>query len=196
MSTVGLYPNPLIQSLQLASSPWEWTGDCLTVFWHTTAQTMVLQGWERCSHPWDWSAVKKAHHLRLGMDPRIFNATLRLESCIALWLHDTQELHTHPQAEKALLTVYLPQVDGALLDEEAAILWTAVLVYCRRFPSAPLTGALLAWQALSTNNARWIHAYEVVGSLGLNIGTTALYMHRVIHGLNSCETHSLEGLIS
>lgn len=196
MPSVCLYPNPLIQSLQLANSQWPWAGEGLTVFWRTTKQTMVLQGWNSWSSQWSWHDVKRAHLLRLGWLPDNTDDSIRLEGCIAVWLVDGAELRGHPKAVEALLTMYLPQIEHHCLDEEAALLWAAMLDYERYGTNAELKNALRAWQCASGNQQRWTHAYNVVCDLGLVIGVKASYMHNILHGAACCEIHSIEGLIT
>ena len=115
---------------------------------------------------------------------------------MAVWLCDGQELKTHLGAATALRDVYLPRVDASCLDEEAALLWAAMLGFAIEHPDAPFNGLFAAWRASSPNNMRWVHAHQIVYPFGMELWHTARHMHRIVNN-TACagEAASLEGLL-
>lgn len=203
MTSLAIHPNPLIQSLQLAGADWVWTGEALSIFWKTTADTMSLDGWPRFSNPWVWSDVRAAYLARLGANiatnknsANLSAESLRLDACIALWLSEGSEVLSHRDAPKALSSMYLSRVDATCLDEESALLWAAALTFEMDNIQHPLSTDLRAWRNASPNNMRWVHAYQIVNVFKMDLWLAARHMHRLVHNDTCCEAVSLDGLLA
>ena len=198
MAVQIVHPNPLIQALQLAGADWLWPGDTLSLFWRTTTETMSMAGWAGYSNPWQWRDVRAAHlkRLRVEINPAEGEG-FRLESCMALWLQDGQELKQHSAAIMALREVYLSRIDPVCLDEESALFWAAMLAFDIANRGTALNAIFLSWRESSPNAMRWLHAHQVVHPFGMELWPTARHMHRIVSNATSAgEATSLEGLLT